>query len=227
MKNVIKADKYRFLPGLESSRYDLTGRLVPVMAPAAVLTVILLTGCFDPDTLQTAYHVTIETEVTVHVEYNTGDETGAPDAGSDAGETGLPYGVTLQIDPAVLVPCDLERVVDGDTIIVHNPDGDRLRVRLTGINAPESVHEDESKNTEEGREASKYLKELLEDVDVVYLEYDEAEFDQYERTLAYVWIDTGDTYVMVNEIMLATDHAEPVYIKPNLRYADTFKQYEG
>ena len=71
------------------------------------------------------------------------------------------------------------------------------------------------------------MKDLLEYVDVVYLEYDEEEFDQYDRTLAYVWIDTGDTYVMVNEIMLATDHAEPVYIKPNLRYADTFRLYEG
>jgi hypothetical protein len=32
---------------------------------------------------------------------------------------------------------------------------------------------------------------------------------------------------MVNEVMLATDHAEPVYIEPNLRYANTFKKYEG
>ena len=76
-------------------------------------------------------------------------------------------------------------------------------------------------------EATKFMKELLEDVDVVYLEYDEAQFDQYERTLAYVWIDIDGTYVMVNEIMLATDYAEPVYIKPNLRYADVFRQYEG
>ena len=110
---------------------------------------------------------------------------------------------------------------------VHDPDGNRLRVRLTGINAPESVHEDESKNTEEGRQASQFMKELMADVDVVYLEYDEAQFDQYERTLAYVWIDIDGTYVMVNEILLATDYAEPVYIKPNLRYADIFRQYEG
>jgi hypothetical protein len=32
---------------------------------------------------------------------------------------------------------------------------------------------------------------------------------------------------MVNEILLATNYAEPVYIKPNLRYADVFRQYEG
>ena len=56
--------------------------------------------------------------------------------------------------------------------------------------------------------------------------FDEAEKDQYDRTLAYVWIDTGSTYIMVNEIMLATGYADPVYIEPNLRYADTFRQYE-
>lgn len=180
----------------------------------AVLVPLLLTGCFEPKPQQTVYRETVNTAAAVYEEY-------------DVGGTDLPWGVTLQVDPSVLVPCDFERVVDGDTIIVHDPDGNRLRVRLTGINAPESVHEDENKNTEEGRQASAFIKDLLSNVDTVYLEYDEAEFDQYERTLAYVWIDTGETYIMVNEIMLATDHAEPVYIEPNLRYADTFRQYEG
>lgn len=138
----------------------------------------------------------------------------------------LPYGVSLQVDPSVLVPCRFERVVDGDTIIVHDPDNNRLRVRLTGINSPESVAEDESRNTEEGRVASKFMKELMKDVKTVYLEYDEGRTDQYNRTLAYVWIEYGDTYIMLNEIMLATGHAKPVYIKPNLRYADDFRKYE-
>lgn len=31
---------------------------------------------------------------------------------------------------------------------------------------------------------------------------------------------------MVNEIILATGHAKPVYIKPNLKYADDFRKYE-
>ncbi len=136
-------------------------------------------------------------------------------------------------DTSLLHECDFERVVDGDTIIVHDEDGNRLRVRLTGINAPESVHPDEEMNTEEGREASSYLKDLLKDTNTVYLEYDVEQFDQYERTLAYVWIDTDpdsdsdEDYVMLNELMLQEDLAEPVYIKPNLKYADIFRQYEG
>ena len=178
------------------------------------LLALSLTGCFDPAPQQTVYQTSIDTIASVYAE-------------QDVGGMNLPWGITLQVDPEILVPCELERVVDGDTIIVHTPDGTRTRVRLTGINSPESVHPDENKNTDEGRDASQFLKDLLENVDTVYLEYDVEEKDQYDRTLAYVWIDTGSTYIMVNQIMLATDHAEPVYIEPNLRYANDFRQYEG
>ena len=219
MKNVIKPDNYIDSPSSKSLISGLSERLIPTAILGLTILAVPLTGCVIDEPVQTVNQTTaVITENTVQIEeqieVSSGDEE-------------RPYGVTIEADPDVLIECDLERVVDGDTIIVHDPDGNRLRVRLTGINAPESVHEDESKNTEEGRQASKFMKELLEDVDVVYLEYDEAQFDQYERTLAYVWIDIDGTYVMVNEIMLATDYAEPVYIKPNLRYADVFRQYEG
>ena len=219
MKNVIKPDNSNDSPSSKSLVSGLSERLIPTAILGLTILAVPLTGCVIDEPVQTVNQTTaVITENTVQIEeqieVSSGDEE-------------RPYGVTIEADPDVLIECDLERVVDGDTIIVHDPDGNRLRVRLTGINAPESVHEDESKNTEEGRQASKFMKELLEDVDVVYLEYDEAQFDQYERTLAYVWIDIDGTYVMVNEIMLATDYAEPVYIKPNLRYADVFRQYEG
>ena len=214
MKNVINPDEYRFSSRAKTRSAKPFCRLIPTAALSIALISVLLTGCLEPVPQQTVYkETTTDTAPSVYSE-------------NDAGGTELPFGVKLQIDPSVLIPCELERVVDGDTIIVHNPDGKRLRVRLTGINAPESVHEDENKNTEEGRDSSKFLKELLADVKTVYLEYDVEEFDQYNRTLAYVWIDTGTTYIMVNEVILATGHAKPVYIKPNLRYADAFREYE-
>ena len=223
MKNVIKPDSYNDSRTAKSLNSGLSGRLIPTIALGLTLAAVPLTGCLLDDPALTDYQPT--TVVTQAVVQEEPVQSANSEASSNDGE--LPYGVTIQIDTSTLIECDLERVVDGDTIIVHDPDGNRLRVRLTGINAPESVHEDESKNTEEGRQASAFMKELLEDVEVVYLEYDEAQFDQYERTLAYVWIDIDGTYVMVNEILLATDYAEPVYIKPNLRYADIFRQYEG
>jgi endonuclease YncB( thermonuclease family) len=226
MKNVIKPVEHHIFAPAESNRPGIPARMIPTVALGVTLLVIPLTGCFDPDIGQPVYSAPADTRDAVQVEEVVENNTVSNELNS-SGDVELPYGVTLQVDPSVLVPCDLERVVDGDTIIVHDPDGKRLRVRLTGINAEESVHEDESKNTDKGREASQFMKDLLEDVDVVYLEYDVEEFDQYERTLAYVWIDSGDTYIMVNEIMLATDNAEPVYIKPNLKYADDFRHYEG
>jgi micrococcal nuclease len=223
MKNVIKPDSYNDSRTAKSLNSGLSGRLIPTIALDLTLASVPLTGCLLDDPALTDYQPT--TVVTQAVIQEEPVQSANSEESSEDGE--LPYGVTIQIDTSTLIECDFERVVDGDTIIVHDPDGNRLRVRLTGINAPESVHEDESRNTEEGRQASAFMKELMADVEVVYLEYDEAQFDQYERTLAYVWIDIDGTYVMVNEILLATDYAEPVYIKPNLRYADVFRQYEG
>ena len=209
MKNVIKAGQSHSHNSEKALFYGLLSRYVPVFLTGMLLSFLLLTGCFSlrqkPSVTKTTAKVAVTTS------------TGARE---------LPYGVKLQIDPSVLEPCELERVVDGDTIIIHDPQGKRQRVRLTGINAPESVAEDGSRNTEEGRAASTFLKELLKDTKTVYLESDAGRTDQYNRTLAYVWIKYEDTYVMVNEIILAAGHAEPVYIKPNLKYADDFRKYE-
>ena len=145
---------------------------------------------------------------------------------ADAAGVESDFDLEIEADPSLLNECEFGRVVDGDTIIVYDKDGNKLRVRLTGINAPESVHPDEEMNTEEGKAASDYLKELLEDTEYVYLEYDVEQFDQYDRTLAYVWIYEDGEYMMLNEIMLSEGYAEPVFIKPNLKYADYFDDYK-
>lgn len=206
MKNVTKTNIYRIFPAA-------------LLSSALFFT--LLTGCV----WTVSYPVNTVSTTSAAVS-TTAAETSVNASETTSGSKELPYGVKLQVDPSVLVPCEFERVVDGDTIIVHDPDNKRLRVRLTGINSPESVAEDQSRNTEEGRTASKFMKELMKDIKTVYLEYDVGRTYQYNRTLAYVWIKYEDTYVMVNEIILAKGHAKPVYIKPNLKYADDFRKYE-
>ena len=81
------------------------------------------------------------------------------------------------------VAAEFVRVVDGDTIVVIL-DNEEQTVRLIGINAPESVHPDESRNTPEGQAASDYVSELMDGVDEVYLEFDQEKFDSYDRLLA-------------------------------------------
>ncbi len=118
------------------------------------------------------------------------------------------------------IKAEFVRVVDGDTIMV-NYNGEKTRVRLIGINAPESVHEDESKNTPEGRKASAFLKEYLEDTAYVWLEFDVEAADRYDRALAYVWMNENGTDVsedMLNGVIARNGHAEVRSYEPNVKY---------
>ena len=128
-----------------------------------------------------------------------------------------------------LIEADLVYVVDGDTIKV-DVNGTELKVRLIGINTPESVHADESKNNDYGVMASDYTKQLLSGVDTVYLQYDESPQDQYGRELCYVWLSNRvdfDNYedvtsYMVNAIVISEGYATTMFYKPNTRYLDYF-----
>lgn len=72
-------------------------------------------------------------------------------------------------------------VVDGDTIkIIVN--GKEEKLRLIGIDTPESVHLDKKKNTKEGKIASEYTKSRLEGRDIK-VEFDVQERDKYGRLL--------------------------------------------
>lgn len=123
-------------------------------------------------------------------------------------------------------PYEVERVVDGDTLIVYI-DGVRTRVRLIGINTPESVAPEEERNTEEGVVASDYVKTLMDEADYeVYLEYDNERYDQYDRTLAYVYIDYDGEVVMLERILLEEGMAETVLFGTNDRYYDEFVALE-
>lgn len=115
-----------------------------------------------------------------------------------------------------------KRVVDGDTIVVTRNGEELPRIRLIGINTPESVHPDETKNVEEGKFASDYLKELMEGIEDVWLEIDIETHDDYGRVLAYVWLHesaTSDTQ-MLNALMVKSGWAEPMTIEPNSKYKD-------
>ena len=125
----------------------------------------------------------------------------------------------------------VERVVDGDTLIV-SVDGERERVRLIGVNTPESVHPDPSRNTAEGVEASEFTKSILESGDQVYLEKDVSDRDQYDRLLRYVWLEEPEgervdrqqvEEKMLNGILVAEGYAEAREYPPDTKYAALFE----
>lgn len=116
---------------------------------------------------------------------------------------------------------DVVRVVDGDTIIV-DIDGAETRVRLIGVDTPESVHPDDTLNSERGKIASDYTSALLTGKQV-YLEYDKEMTDKYGRTLAYVFLSDK---TMVEEELLKSGMAEVLTIEPNSKYTSYFECLE-
>lgn len=131
------------------------------------------------------------------------------------------------------VKCNLIRVVDGDTIIV-NYNGEEKSVRLIGMDTPESVNPDNSKNTEYGKLASEFTKNLMTDLDSVYLEFDVSATDKYNRLLAYVWKNEPVSSEqsmdidfiknnMLNAVLVNQGYAINKVYKPNVKYASVFE----
>ena len=138
-------------------------------------------------------------------------------------------------------PAEVTRVSDGDTITVQL-DGREEKVRLTGIDTPETFAsskldrdvEASPLNREEmrslGKEATAYAEELLEGREV-YLELDAEERDRYGRMLAYVymltpngdWTFQNESFEQVNLEMVEAGWADPLTIAPNIRYADEYE----
>lgn len=119
-------------------------------------------------------------------------------------------------------PYKVVRVVDGDTIVV-DIGGANVKIRLIGIDTPESVHPNKKRNTQEGKQASDWAKKLLAGKNV-YLEYDVGKTDRYGRTLAYVYLD--DQKTMVNRLLLQNGLAQIMTIQPNSRYANEFHRLQ-
>lgn len=91
--------------------------------------------------------------------------------------------------PGQYLVARVERVVDGDTLLVHVGTREE-RVRLLCVDTPESVHPDKSRNTPLGREASTYLKSRLEGLQVrLEGETEDEKRDRYGRLLSYVIVD--------------------------------------
>ncbi|MDO5695656.1 MAG: thermonuclease family protein [Eubacteriales bacterium] len=114
----------------------------------------------------------------------------------------------------------VERVVDGDTIKVRF-EGHEERVRLIGIDTPESVHPDKKRNLPEGKIASDYTKSRLSNR-TVQLEFDAQERDKYGRLLAYVWLDDE----LFNETLLKKGYARVYTFPPNVKYTERFERVQ-
>ncbi len=124
------------------------------------------------------------------------------------------------------IKCKVVRVVDGDTIVVKL-DGRNEKIRLSGINTPESVGDYKDNPQFYGVEASEYVKKAL-DKKWVYLSFDKKKYDKYDRILAYVWTDipSDDLSNLFNAELISKGYAKWYNDKENKLYAEFFEELE-
>ena len=140
----------------------------------------------------------------------------------------------IQTSVNVEVPQNLKKakvlnVIDGDTLYVQY-NGKKEKIRFIGIDTPESVNPDESKNCKQGVIASKYTKSQIKEGQIVFLEFDEEKYDKYNRMLAYVWLkDKSDNIEsdMINAKLLSVGYAKTLTIEPNIKYKSNFISIEN
>ena len=109
-------------------------------------------------------------------------------------------------------------VTDGDTIGVEI-DGTEERVRLIGIDTPETKKPDTPVQCF-GPEATAFTKSLLPDGTALHVERDVEARDVYGRLLAYVY--RSDDGMFVNMQIISQGYARPLTIPPNVAHADEF-----
>jgi micrococcal nuclease len=117
------------------------------------------------------------------------------------------------------------KVIDGDTIQVRIDTPPTLLyivewIRLLGIDTPETV--DRRKEIEYfGKEAALFTKKSIEK-STVFLAFDWDLRDQYERLLAYVYLENG---ICFNAELIKRGYAY-VYTRYPFQFLNEFKNYE-
>lgn len=116
----------------------------------------------------------------------------------------------------------VERVVDGDTIVVNDSLGESFTVRLIGIDAPETHHPQKPVQCF-GEEATVRLTELLDDAQIRLVpDATQADKDKYGRLLRYVYLP-DETFV--NELLIKEGYAfEYTYDSHPYLFQDDFMQ---
>jgi micrococcal nuclease len=107
------------------------------------------------------------------------------------------------------------RTVDGDTFATETGD----KVRLIGVNTPESTKEVEFF----GKEASSFSRERLTGKKV-YMFQDTGDKDRYGRLLRYIFVENEPT--MFNETLLIEGYANTMTVPPNVMFSEKFVQLE-
>ena len=116
----------------------------------------------------------------------------------------------------------VERIVDGDTVVVKI-DGKSMKVRLVGVDTPETVHPNKPVQRY-GKEASRFLTNLLKG-EKVYIGWKADEkTDKYGRALLYLWRAPDGLFINLEIVRQGYGHA---YTRFPFKHMKLFRYYEG
>ena len=119
-------------------------------------------------------------------------------------------------DHPIVAP--IVKVIDGDTVDIKL-DGHTERVRLIGVNTPETKHP--TKPIEcFGPEASAYITQLLPQGTKVRIERDIEARDRYGRMLLYLYRDSDNLFINLD--LVARGYGTPMSIEPNTFHYNDF-----
>ena len=121
---------------------------------------------------------------------------------------------------AVEANAKVDRIVDGDKLIAY-VGGQRERVRLIGINTPESVDPDRPVMCF-GKEASHHLEELVPPGTPIRIERDVEPRDKYGRVLGYIYRASDGLFV--NLAQVTDGFANQYTFPPNVAHVNDFKK---
>ena len=117
----------------------------------------------------------------------------------------------------------VSKISDGDTFYVKTENSEKFKIRLIGIDAPESVNWGKKKKIQTfGYESKMYLRTFLYHKKV-RLEFDVTKLDFYGRTLAYVYLEDG---TFLNKNLVENGYAKVYTFPPNVKYVEVFKKAE-
>lgn len=114
------------------------------------------------------------------------------------------------------------KVVDGDTFWMRGSRGEEVKVRLIGIDAPETRNSQYKKKGYYAQESKAYLQRMIGNK-WIKIVLDVQHKDRYGRLLAYVFTLDG---TFVNGALIKGGYAVTATFPPNVRYARQFVAWE-
>ncbi len=118
---------------------------------------------------------------------------------------------------------EVSKISDGDTFYVKTENSEKFKIRLIGIDAPESYNVGTKVRKEYfGKEAKIYLTNLLKNKKVK-LTFDVQKTDRYGRILAYAYLENG---VFLNRHLVENGYAVVATFPPNVKFVEGFTKAE-